>query len=107
MGGHLVFHAAVGITERIAGVLSVDPLGAVGDGGGEAFGAEMLARVPEASRDRARALDERDTAGESTPEEAREALSLFWGRTSPILLLLRRCRTWSSPSRPTRGCGRI
>lgn len=78
-GGHLVFHAAVGIPERIAGVLSVDPLGAVGDGGGEAFGAEMLARVPEASRDRARALDERDTAGESTPEEAREALSLFWG----------------------------
>jgi pimeloyl-ACP methyl ester carboxylesterase len=77
-GGHLVFHAAVGIPGRLAGVLSVDPLGAVGDGGAAAFGAEMLARVPEAARERARALDEKDTAGESTPEEELEAFSLFW-----------------------------
>jgi pimeloyl-ACP methyl ester carboxylesterase len=77
-GGHLVFHAAAAIPERLAGVLSVDPLGAVGDGGVAAFGAEMLARVPEASRERAHALDEKDTAGEATPEEAHEAFSLFW-----------------------------
>lgn len=77
-GGHLVFHAALAIPERISGVLSVDPLGAVGDGGAEAFGAEMTARVPEADRERARALDEKDTAGEATPEESLEALSLFW-----------------------------
>lgn len=77
-GGHLVFHAAVGIAERLAGVLSVDPLGAVGDGGAEEFGAEMLGRVPEADRERARVLDEKDTAGESTPEEGLEAFSLFW-----------------------------
>lgn len=78
-GGHLAFHVAVGIPDRLAGVLSVDPLGAVGDGGAEAFGAEMLARVPEASRERARVLDEKDTAGESTPEEDLEAFSLVWG----------------------------
>jgi pimeloyl-ACP methyl ester carboxylesterase len=78
-GGHLVLHAAAAIPERLDGVLSVDPLGAVGDGGAKAFGAEMLARVPETSRDRARELDEKDTAGEATPEEAREAFSLFWG----------------------------
>jgi pimeloyl-ACP methyl ester carboxylesterase len=77
-GGHLVFHAAVAIPERIDGVLSVDPLGAVGDGGGQAFGTEMAARVPEAQRDRARELDEKDMAGEATPEESLEALSLFW-----------------------------
>ncbi len=77
-GGHLVFHAAVSIPHRLAGVLSVDPLGAVGDGGAEAFGAEMLARIPEASRDRARELDERDTAGTATPAEAHEAFSLVW-----------------------------
>ncbi len=77
-GGHLVFHAAVEIPGRLAGVLSVDPLGAVGDGGAEAFGAEMLARVPEGVRERARVLDEKDTAGESTLEEEIEALSLFW-----------------------------
>jgi pimeloyl-ACP methyl ester carboxylesterase len=77
-GGHLAFHAAVAIPERIAGLLSVDPLGAVGDGGMEAFGAEMLARVPEAARERARVLDDKDTAGEATPEEELEAFSLFW-----------------------------
>ena len=78
-GGHLVFHAAVSIPERLTGVLSVDPLGAVGDGQAEAFGAEMLARVPENLRERARTLDEKDTAGRATPEETREAFSLFWG----------------------------
>jgi pimeloyl-ACP methyl ester carboxylesterase len=77
-GGHLVFHAAVSIPDRVFGVLSVDPLGAVGDGQAEAFGAEMLARVPEASRERARILDEKDTAGEATAEESLEALSLVW-----------------------------
>ena len=77
-GGHLVFHAAAGIPERLAGVLSVDPLGAVGDGGAEGFDAEMLARVPEAHRERARVLDEKNTEGESTPEEHHEAFSLFW-----------------------------
>src|SRR4029077_8617991 len=77
-GGHLVFHAAVTLPTRLDGVCPVDPLGAVGDGGLEAFGAEMLARVPEASREHARALDEKDTAGEATPEEALEAFSLFW-----------------------------
>jgi pimeloyl-ACP methyl ester carboxylesterase len=77
-GGHLAFHAAAGIPGRLAGVLSVDPLGAVGDGGAEAFGAEMLARVPEPDRERARMLDEKDTAGISTPEEDLEAMSLVW-----------------------------
>ena len=77
-GGHLTFHAAASIPERLAGVLSVDPLGAVGDGGAEAFGAEMLARVPEADRERARVLDEKDNAGESSPDEDLEAFSLVW-----------------------------
>ncbi len=77
-GGHLAFHLAVQISGRLAGVLSVEPLGAVGDGGMAAFGAEMLARVPEADRARAHLLDERDMAGEATPEESQEALSLFW-----------------------------
>lgn len=78
-GGHLVFHAAVGIPGRLGGALSVDPLGAVGDGGDEAFQAKMLARIPEAAdRDRARELDEKETADELTPEEVLEAFSLYW-----------------------------
>jgi pimeloyl-ACP methyl ester carboxylesterase len=78
-GGHLAFHAAAAIPERLLGVLSVDPLGAVGDGGAEAFGAELLARVPEASRERVRVLEEKDTAGTSTLEEVHEGFSLVWG----------------------------
>ena len=77
-GGHLVFQVAVDIPDRLDGVLSVDPLGAVGDGGVEEFGAEMLARVSEENRERAHELDEKDTAGEATPEESLEAFSLFW-----------------------------
>jgi pimeloyl-ACP methyl ester carboxylesterase len=77
-GGHLAFWAAVDVPHRLDGVLSVDPLAAVGDGGAEAFGAEMTARVSEEDRERARALDEKDTAGEATPEESLEAFSLFW-----------------------------
>jgi pimeloyl-ACP methyl ester carboxylesterase len=77
-GGHLVFQAAVDLPHRLDGVLSVDPLGAVGDGGAEAFGAEMAARVREEDRERAQALDEKAMAGEATPEESLEAFSLFW-----------------------------
>jgi pimeloyl-ACP methyl ester carboxylesterase len=77
-GGHLVFHAATAIPERLSGVLAVDPLGAVGDGGMAAFAAEMAARVPEPSRARAEELDEKDMAGNATADESREALSLFW-----------------------------
>jgi pimeloyl-ACP methyl ester carboxylesterase len=77
-GGHLAFHAASAIPDRLAGVLSVDPLGAVGDGGAEAFGDEMLGRVPEDARERARVLDEKDTAGTATPEEELESFALFW-----------------------------
>ena len=78
-GGHLAFHVAAAIPDRLDGVLSVDPLGAVGDGGAEAFGAELFARAPEADRDRARALEERDADGEATKEESLEALRLVWG----------------------------
>lgn len=77
-GGHLAFHAATAIPGRLVGVLAVDPLGAVGDGGMEAFGAEMLARVPDAVRERVRSLDEKDTAGTATPEEQLELFSLAW-----------------------------
>jgi pimeloyl-ACP methyl ester carboxylesterase len=77
-GGHLVFHAALGISERLGGVLSVDPLGAVGDGGLALFAAAMTARLREEDRARATELNERSEAGEATPEEQQEAFSLFW-----------------------------
>lgn len=77
-GGHLAFHAAVAVPDRLLGVLSVDPLGAVGDGGMAAFEAEMLARTPEQDRQRARDLDELTMRGEGTEADALEGLRLVW-----------------------------
>jgi pimeloyl-ACP methyl ester carboxylesterase len=77
-GGHLAFHAAVAMSDRVTGVLCVDPLGAVADGGAALFEAEMLGRLPEERRRRAAELDERAMAGEGTVEEGLESLRLVW-----------------------------
>jgi pimeloyl-ACP methyl ester carboxylesterase len=77
-GGHLAMHAAAAIGDRLHGVLCLDPLGAVGDGGMAAFEAEMLARTPEAARAKAQELDERAMRGEGSEGDALESLRLVW-----------------------------
>jgi pimeloyl-ACP methyl ester carboxylesterase len=77
-GGHLALRLAAAVPQRLLGVLAVDPLGIVGDGGMAAFEAEMFARTPKERRDRAHELDERAMAGKGTPEEALESLSIVW-----------------------------
>ena len=77
-GGHLVLRTAASYADRLVGVLSVDPIGVVGDGGTAAFEAEMGARTPKAGRVRAQELDERAMAGEGTPEDALEGLAIMW-----------------------------
>ena len=77
-GGHLALHVARTMPDRLRAVLAVDPLGAVGDGGEGAFGAELAARTPEADWQRAEELDERAMRGEATPAELRESMSLLW-----------------------------
>jgi pimeloyl-ACP methyl ester carboxylesterase len=77
-GGHLAFWAAVALPERLLGVLAVDPLGAVGDGGNADFEAEMAARTPQRDRERAAELDRLAQHGETSEEQALESLRLFW-----------------------------
>ena len=77
-GGHLALHAAVALGDRLDGVLCIDPLGGVGDGGEKEFEAAMFARTPEDVRQKAQALDEKAMAGEGTPEDALESLRLVW-----------------------------
>jgi pimeloyl-ACP methyl ester carboxylesterase len=77
-GGHLAFHVAAACSDRASGVLCLDPLGAVGDGGSALFEAEMFARLPEENRARAQELDERGLAGEGTGEDALEGMRLVW-----------------------------
>ncbi|GAW52058.1 MULTISPECIES: alpha/beta fold hydrolase [unclassified Nocardioides] len=66
-GGHLALHAAVAIPDRFVGVLGVDPLGAVGDGGQQEFAEALTARIP--ADDLARLADAADSV---------EALRILW-----------------------------
>lgn len=77
-GGHLALRILAAYPERLLGVLAVDPIGVVGDGGMAAFEAEVIARTPRKDRERAQALDDRAMAGEGTPEESLESLRLVW-----------------------------
>src|SRR3954447_11491414 len=77
-GGFLAAALAVDHPARVRGLLLVDPLGIVGDGGYARFGAELLARTPEDVRIRADELDQRAMAGEGTEADALESLRLVW-----------------------------
>jgi pimeloyl-ACP methyl ester carboxylesterase len=77
-GGHLALHVAEALPERLLGVLSVDPLGAVGDGRWPEFDAEIFRRTPEAVRARARELDELASRGAADDELALESMRLVW-----------------------------
>jgi pimeloyl-ACP methyl ester carboxylesterase len=77
-GGHLAIHVAEAMPERLLGVLSVDPLGSIGDGRWPEFDEEIFRRTPEDVRDRARELDELATAGEIDDELALEGMRIVW-----------------------------
>lgn len=77
-GGHLVVAAAAAHPERLRGVVSVDPLGCVGDGGTAQFEQALVERTSPANRERAQELDERAMRGQGTPDDALEGLRLVW-----------------------------
>ena len=76
-GGHLALHVAVSLPDRLAGVLAVDTLGGVGDGGESTFGAELVRRVAPDRRAAAEALMALDDR-EATPEQRVELLGMLW-----------------------------
>ena len=77
-GGHLAMHFAIRFPERIKGLLIVDPLGAVGDGGEAEMSANMVARVPPSDMSRSQEFDEAAMRGEGTADHAIEGLRLVW-----------------------------
>jgi pimeloyl-ACP methyl ester carboxylesterase len=77
-GGHLALHVAEAFPDRLLGVLSVDPLGAVGDGRWPEFDEEIFQRTPESVRARARELDELETQGRADDALALEGMRLVW-----------------------------
>ena len=77
-GGHLALHAATAIPDRLSGVLAIDPLGAVGDGGGGEFAAELVARIPDANRARFCELAAEESTRHLSVGEEIEQLGLVW-----------------------------
>jgi pimeloyl-ACP methyl ester carboxylesterase len=72
-GGHLALHAARSLAARLAGVLAVDPIGVIGDGGNQEFEDELLRRTPPSDRARVEEIGDTDD-----DELADEALRLLW-----------------------------
>lgn len=77
-GGHLAMHLVVRHGERFSGLVPIDPLGAVGDGGEADFGRNLSERVPAELAAQAAEIDARAMAGEGTAEDALKGLSLVW-----------------------------
>jgi pimeloyl-ACP methyl ester carboxylesterase len=90
-GGHLAMHLAAQHQNRLLGLVAVDPLGAVGDGGESDLDRILAERVPPELAARAQELDQRAMAGEGTAEDALEGLAIVWpgyfsspDKTSPM-----------------------
>jgi pimeloyl-ACP methyl ester carboxylesterase len=77
-GGHLAMHLAVAHPERLLGMVIFDALGAMPDGGAQALGTNLMARLPDAERARVEAYYEREEAGGGTAAESLEALRILW-----------------------------
>ena len=77
-GGHLAMHLAARHQDRLLGLVLVDPLGAVPDGGLSDLGAILVERMSPQLAARAQALQERSQAGEATIEDVLEGLAVIW-----------------------------
>lgn len=77
-GGHLAMHVAAAHRERLLGLIVLDGLGAVDDGGTAALGENLTAALSDEVRARVMELDERDNRGEASEADRDEQLRLLW-----------------------------
>jgi pimeloyl-ACP methyl ester carboxylesterase len=78
-GGHLALHVGAARPDRVGGLVILDTLGAVGDGGIAAFGPNLKRGLSEAALDRLDELDAQEENGEAlTEDERREHLGILW-----------------------------
>lgn len=77
-GGHLAMHFAVAHPERTGALAVIDPLGAVGDGGAEVFGENLMRQLPADRRARVEELNGAEERGEQQPGDLVEGLGLLW-----------------------------
>jgi proline iminopeptidase len=80
-GGHLAMHLAVAHPERILGLVAVDALGAVPDGGGSDLYQNLVDRLAASDPEGAALvadIDRRADAGEVSTEDRHRMTVLFW-----------------------------
>jgi pimeloyl-ACP methyl ester carboxylesterase len=77
-GGHLALHVALAAPGRVTGIVCVDPLGAVGDGGAAEMGQHLTERMPPENTDAYAKVAERLAAAEPTDDDMTESLRLLW-----------------------------
>jgi proline iminopeptidase len=77
-GGHLAGQFAATYPARVRGLISIDGLGLVGDGGWPEFDAHFELALPAEVAELAAEIDRRLQAGEGTDEEAEELMRLSW-----------------------------
>jgi pimeloyl-ACP methyl ester carboxylesterase len=77
-GGHLALQIALADPGRVRGVVVVDGLGSVGDGGAPRLGAELRRRLPPDKAADCAVLDERLASVEADDDLAVESLRLLW-----------------------------
>ena len=77
-GGHLALHLAVAHPGRVAGLIIVDPLGAVGDGGVGEMGAELASRLSPSALVQLEAVNARLATPAARDADALASLRLLW-----------------------------
>jgi proline iminopeptidase len=77
-GGVLAMHVAVAFPQRLLGLVVVDGLGGVGDGGEPEFEQRLTAGLTPEQASRANELDERAMRGEGPEDDAIESLRIYW-----------------------------
>jgi pimeloyl-ACP methyl ester carboxylesterase len=77
-GGHLAFRVAAAHPDRLSGMLAIEPLGVIGDGGRSAFHVELRARTPKEGRARLEELEELEKTGQLSVEEQDEFQAIIW-----------------------------
>jgi proline iminopeptidase len=77
-GGYLALQLALAHPDRVAGLVIVDPLGAVGDGGLKEMSQQLRSRLAPAAAAQLAEVDARLDGPDPTDADALESLTLLW-----------------------------